>query len=50
MLYSKANVINSLMDKITAKCSILQNPDIQKSAGRSVEELRASLNAIKNYL
>ena len=50
MLYSKANVVNSLMDKITAKCSIPQNPDIQKSAGRSVEELRASLNAIKNYL
>ena len=28
MLYSKANVINSLMDKIAAKCAIPQKPDV----------------------
>ncbi|MFQ7103967.1 Clp protease ClpP [Neglectibacter timonensis] len=50
MLYSKANVINSLMDKIAAKCAIPQNPDVQEVTGRSVDELQAALNAIKNFM
>ena len=49
MLYSKANVVNSLMDKIAAKCAIAK-PTVQESTGRSVDELRANLNAIKNYI
>ena len=50
MLYSKANVINSLMDKIAAKCAIPQKPDVQEVTGRSVDELQAALNAIKNFM
>ena len=50
MLYSKANVINSLMDKIPAKCAIPHNPDVQETTGRSVDELKAALNAIKNFM
>ena len=44
MMYSRANVVNSLMEKIGAKCAI------EPKCGRSVDELRANLNAIKNYL
>ena len=50
MLHSKANVINSLMDKIAAKCAIPQKPDVQEVTGRSVDELQAALNAIKNFM
>ena len=50
MLYSKANVVNSLMDKIAAKCAIPQALDAQESIGRSVDELQAALNAIKNFM
>ena len=50
MLYSKANVINSLMDKIAAKCAIPHNPDVQEATGRSVDELKAALNAIKDFM
>ena len=50
MLYSKANVVNSLMDKIAARCAIDPKPAVPESTGRSVEELRANLNAIKNYI
>ena len=50
MLYSKANVINSLMDKIAAKCAIPQKPDVQEATGRSVDELQAALNAIKDFM
>lgn len=50
MLYSKANVIDSLMDKIAAKCAIPHNPDVQETTGRSVDELQAALNAIKNFM
>ena len=37
----QANVINSLMDKIAAKCAIPQKPDVQEVTGRSVDELQA---------
>ena len=44
MMYSRANVVNSLMEKIAAKCVI------EPKSGRSVDELKTQLNAIKNYL
>ena len=50
MLYSKANVVNSLMEKIAAKCAIEPKPAVSEQAGRSVDELRARLNTIKNYI
>lgn len=50
MLYSKANVVNSLMEKIAAKCAIEPKSAVPESTGRSVDELRAELNAIKNYI
>ena len=50
MLYSKANVVNSLMDKIAHKCAIEPKPTVQERTGRSADELRANLNNIKNYI
>ena len=50
MLYSKASVVNSLMGKIAAKCKIAPAPAMQGHQGRSVDSLRADLNAIKNYI
>ena len=50
MLYSKASVVNSLMGKIAAKCKIEPTPAVQEPQGRSVDSLRADLNAIKNYI
>ncbi len=44
MMYSRANVVNSLMEKIAAKCAI------EPKSGRSVDELKTQLNAIKNYI
>lgn len=44
MMYSRVNVVNSLMGKIAAKCAI------EPKNGRSVDELKNQLNAIKNYL
>ena len=44
MMYSRVNVVNSLMEKIAAKCAI------EPKSGRSVDELKTQLNAIKNYL
>ena len=46
MLYSKANVVNSLMEKIAAKCAIDPKPAVPEHTGRSVDELRAKLNTI----
>ena len=50
MLYSKANVVNSLMEKIAAKCVIEPKSAVPERTGRSVDELKAELNAIKNYI
>ena len=50
MLYSKANVVNSLMEKIAAKCAIEPKPAVPERTGRSVDELKAKLNTIKNYI
>ena len=49
MLYSKAAVVNSLMDKIAAKCKT--NPkktEDTKPQGRSVDSLYERLNLLKN--
>ena len=44
MMYSRVNVVNSLMGKIAAKCAI------EPKNGRSVDELKSQLNAIKKYI
>lgn len=45
MLYSKATVMNSLMDKIAAKCRTKPKAE---PAGRSVDSLYERLNLLKN--
>jgi len=50
MMYSKTKVVNSLMEKIAAKCAIAGKLAEQEPQGRSVDELKANLNAIKNYI
>ena len=45
MLYSKANVVNSLMDKIAAKCATRPKPAHQHRA----DDLLDRLNLIKNW-
>lgn len=45
MLYSKANVVNSLMEKIAAKCAIQPKSETKHRA----EDLMARLNLIKNW-
>ena len=45
MLYSKANVVNSLMDKVAAKCAIKSEPTRKIKA----DDLMARLNLIKNW-
>ena len=46
MLYSKAAVVNSLMDKIAAKCKTAPKKT-EEPQGRSVEELYERLNLMK---
>lgn len=45
MLYSKANVVNSLMDKVAAKCAITKKPTRTHKA----DDLLDRLNLIKNW-
>ena len=45
MLYSKANVVNSLMDKVAAKCAIKSEPTRKTKA----DDLMARLNLINNW-
>ena len=45
MLYSKANVVNSLMEKITAKCTITS----KTARTQKAEDLLSRLNLIKNW-
>ncbi len=45
MLYSKANVVNSLMEKIAAKCVIEPKPTRTQKA----DDLLSRLNLIKNW-
>ena len=46
MLYSKAAVVNSLMDKIAAKCVTRKKPE-EPDTGRTVDELMERLNLLK---
>mgnify|MGYP002799599326 FL=1 len=48
MLYSKAAVVNSLMDKIAAKCITNRKPAMPEPEGRSVDSLMERLNLLKN--
>ena len=52
MLYSRAAVTNSLMDKIAAKCHIKppDNKEDKTAAGRSASEVRERLNFIKKFI
>lgn len=45
MLYSKANVVNSLMDKIAHKCAIEPKP----AKNTKADDLMSRLNLIKNW-
>ena len=45
MLYSKANVVNSLMEKIAAKCAITPKSNRTQKAA----DLMERLNLIKNW-
>ena len=45
MLYSKANVVNTLMDKIAAKCATRSKPTHQHRA----DDMMERLNLIKNW-
>ena len=46
MLYSKATVVNSLMDKIAEKCKT--NQPVPKAEGRLVDDLYERLNLLKH--
>ncbi len=54
MLYSKAAVTNSLMDKIAAKCHIKPLEEttaaIETGKGRSADEIRERLNFIRKFI
>ena len=51
MLYSQNQCgSNSLMDKIAHRCAIEPKFAVRERTGRSVEELKANLNNIKNYI
>ena len=47
MLYSKASVVNSLMDKIATKCRIEQKPEVK--TGVKADDCLERLNLIKNW-
>ena len=47
MLFSRAAVSNSLMDKLAAKCRIQQKSEVTE---RSVDALMERLNLIKNHI
>ena len=48
MLYSKASVVNSLMDKITEKCRTTRPATKAEPKGRSVDDLYERLNLLKH--
>lgn len=48
MLYSKAAVVNSLMDKIAAKCTTHRKPAVPETEGRFVDALMERLSLLKN--
>lgn len=48
MLYSKAAVVNSLMDKIAEKCKTARPAAKAEPKGRSVDDLYERLNLLKH--
>ena len=48
MLYSKASVVNSLMDKIAEKCKTARPAAKAEPKGRSVDDLYERLNLLKH--
>ena len=48
MLYSKAAVVNSLMDKIAEKCTTNRLAPKAEPKGRSVDDLYERLNLLKH--
>ena len=48
MAYSRAEVTNSLMEKLSARCRIEAKPTETKTNERSVDDLMERLNLIKN--
>ena len=48
MLYSKANVVNSLMGKIAEKCKTNRTAPKAEPTGRSVDDLYERLNLLKH--
>lgn len=50
MMFSKAAVTNSLMDKISKKCRIQQKPTVPESTERTVDSLIERLDLIKKHI
>lgn len=50
MQFSQAAIINSLMDKIAAKCRMKQKPDMEEGTGRAVDSLIERLDLIKYHI
>jgi len=49
MLYSKTQVVNSLMDKISEKCRIQQKETIEDTNKVKADSLMSRLNLLKNW-
>lgn len=49
MLFSKAAVTNSLMDKLSAKCKIKENPVVSNENKIKADSLVDRLNLMKNW-
>ena len=47
MLYSKASVVNSLMDKIAEKCKTMKPAPKAEPDGRSIDSLYERLELLK---
>lgn len=53
MMYSKAAVVNSLMDKVAARCKIVSKeitPPVAESTERTVDSLMERLDIIKQHI
>ena len=50
MMFSKAAVTNSLMDKISKKCHIKQKSSVPESTERTVDSLIERLDLIKQHI
>lgn len=50
MQFSQVAITNSLRDKIAAKCSMGQEPDLPEATGRAVDSLAERLDLIKYHI